>query len=229
MIERGANQVCSRCTAVDVNPKRRCNGVKMSSSVEHNRYFPPRQHSKADVERVFGKNADGNLATRLYRENRAYYESLRQQAVADGLQQERGVASPVARMVLNHQAEVESEQNRVYGDEELRARAQFSPERCKELLNRTGNEGNADNLSNLKANDPTAYRAFKVAAYSYGLTATAPAPEVAPKQPELDTRVAISDSLADTFNLPRGTRVPGEHLSRLIELQSQINGAKEAA
>jgi len=91
----------------------------------------------------------------------------------------------------------------------------------------------------LKSETPDLYQKFKTAAISYGLLA--PGATQHAKAPALQTQlaqqnydasaghVAISDSLADSLRLPRGTRVPPERLSGLISLAGSIESARAEA
>src|SRR5690348_17925728 len=116
----------------------------MSSSGKE-AFFPERQHSKAEVEAVFGPKGNAALASRIHRENRGYYLSLRSQAERDGLIG-RAYESPLA---AHYRAKAEKDLPKTFTEQEVRARAEFSEQACREYL-ASKREMLADNLGNMR-------------------------------------------------------------------------------
>jgi len=197
---------------------------------------PARTFSREFIELHFGPHSSAIAATKLKKEHPLEYKAAREQAVRDGLLdvQREHVWAP------NVRAAEAAKSPHSWSDEEILARAAFSEERCKELLGRTGQEGTTDTLSKVKAEGR--YQQFKLAAVSYGLLAPsapgAPGSNGNKPKPPLQQmlqqnnndasagHIAISDSLADSLRLPRGTRVPPERLSGLISLSGSIEAAR---
>ena len=197
---------------------------------------PARTFSREFIEMHFGPRSSANAATKLKKEHPLEYKAAREQAVRDGLLdvQREHVWAP------NVRAAEAAKASRSYSDEEILARAAFSEQRCKDLLTRSGQEGTTDTLSKVKAEGR--YAQFKTAAISYGLLAPgAPGSNGNKPKPPLQQmlqqnnndasagHIAISDSLADSLRLPRGTRVPPERLSGLISLAGSIESARAEA
>ena len=189
-------------------------------------------YSREFCAKYFGRNSSAKLAAELMKTDPETYRAVRTTSVQYGL-----VDAPYEAPLAKHYREQAAKNApRSYSDAELLARAAYSEDECRALLTRTGNEGNANNLTKL-AENPAEYAKFKTAAISYGLLpASAPRQEKAPTlQEQLQEKysdahlIAISDSLADSLRLPRGTKVEPERLSSLIEMSSSIEAARAEA
>ena len=197
-------------------------------------------YSREFCERYFGRNSSAKLATELKRTSPETYQAVRAVSVQYGLidaQREHVWARNVREQAAKNAP-------RSYSDEELLARAAFSESECRELLTKKANDP-GQNLGDL-AKDKAQYAKFRAAAISYGLLAAPSAPGApgsnGPKAPSaLQTQlnkanhdattghIIVSDVLADSLRIPRGTRVPPERLSALIELSGSIEAARAAA
>lgn len=189
--------------------------------------FEVHRFSKARCIEIF--KGDGKIAMQLKKSDPAAYDEARAAAVHFGiLDGPAPNASPIVRAALAHRERENTEATKSYTDEQLKATRMFSRERCEELLKRSGQSGNQDNLSNLKRHSPDEYRLFQLAAYTLGLRENPPAPERAPSAP-VDSRIVIPDDLREFFNLPADAKAEPEHVIRMRGLAEQLKAAKESA
>jgi hypothetical protein len=190
------------------------------------------KYSKAQCAKLFGPKADGNAAQKLFRENPALYREVRDSAEQHGLiGAPPRSASPVVRMVQDAQAKLDAAANRTLTVEEARACALFSADACREMFTRSGQAGASNNVAALKKSDPEKYRLAKISAIVNGVLPPQPypAPIAAPVEPPKDTRITISDSLADDLHVARGTKVNADELHEFIAVASETKQAKESA
>jgi len=204
----------------------------MSSNFDdvRSRVVPQRQHSTEEVQKLFGKKADTRLATQVIRTNRAYYESVRRQAIADGI-----LDAPREHwMAAHYKNQAAKNAPRVLSESQVRAVAQFSREECERLLLKRADDPGAENMNSLRRNDPARYEVFRTACVAHGLLRERAARPEKPKTlleqlTEPDGMVAVGDALRAKLNLPEGYRVPAEQLSRLVEIAAEVDLAKQKA
>lgn len=185
-----------------------------------NRVVPQRQHSVDEVQRLFGKGSNATLANEVFRTNRAYYESVRRQAVADNV-----IDGPREHSWAAHyRAKAAAETPRQLSDDEVRAVAEFSKEACERYLHQSGNSGEHDNLSNMP---PERYRVFRRSCVAHGLLQERPTQPDKPtplleQLAEPDGMIQVGAALCQKLNLPEGYRCPPERLSQLVQLAAEI-------
>jgi|GEM_PF-6290356 len=179
--------------------------------------FPQRQYPKSQTEALFGKKSDAKLAQKTRIENPALYESIRKQAVADGLVSERPVPYSAWRMPSE----------RKFSDAEIAARAKYSKAECQELFGKSGQAGGTNNAGNLFKNDPAKYQAMRTAAVSYNLIPESqPAPKIHADKPATEPEgFVLSDAIADKINLPHGTRVTTEQFAKITTILNPVSNA----
>ena len=187
-------------------------------------------YSREFCAQYFGRNSSAKLASDLMKNSPETYKAVRAASVQHGLvdvQREHPLAQ-------NMREQAAKNAPRQYSDDELLARASFSESECRQLLTKRANDPGL-NLGDL-AKDSARYAKFKTAAISYGLLASGAAQhaktptlqETLKQQNDTTGHVAISDSLADSLRLPRGTKVEPGRLSSLISLSGSIEAAREA-
>lgn len=179
------------------------------------------------VGRYFGAKSSAKDAMRLKKENPQLYTQMR-----DSAEREHGLIGAPGYFDPRRDSLPDPNAQKIFTDEELKARARFSEDRCRELFKRSGQDGNQDNLGNLFRDDTEGYRLAKIAAVSYGVL---PAYTVIPPpeskiQPPADTSIAVGDELCRELNLPAGYRVPNhDALQRVIKIASEIRDANAQA
>jgi len=190
----------------------------MSNQAERDRFFKSRQHDRTDVEKVFGPRSDARLAQRMYTENKAYYESLRAQAQADGII-DAPREHPWAAMVRAQEAKAAG---RVYSDSEIAAMSEFDEATCQRYFRDANPNGSRDNVGEMQKNDPQKYDRLRLSAVARGILPPTPnaiqRPVQRPPEPVSDGRFKLADALADRVNLPRGTRVSADQLDSIIKI-----------
>jgi hypothetical protein len=190
-------------------------------------YFPATKHLKSKVESVFGPKANGTLASKIYREDKALYDELRADAQALGL------LGPVREHVWSKNYQ---KTERQYTPDEIRARARFSETEVRELFQRSGQDGGKRNLGTIQKDNPAEYELLKVAAQSYGVLPPRQDPPAyrrgqAPKPVEQveDGKVSIGADLARRANLPESLRVNQSDLNAIVEAVADVELARREA
>jgi hypothetical protein len=164
---------------------------------------------------------------RLKQENPSLYDEMRKSAEQDhGLLGGRSYFRPEDRPA-------DPNAPKVYSDEQLKARALFSEQDCRDLFKGIpGQPGNIRNPANLLKESPELFRLAKIAAVSHNIlppTTPIPAPELKVDAP-VDTSVAVGDELCRELNLPAGYRVPNhDALQRVIAVAAEVRDAKAKA
>lgn len=196
------------------------------------RVVPQRQHSVEEVRRLFGTGSSGKLATEVITTNRAYYESVRRQAIADGI-----LDAPREHFLAAHyRNKAAAEATRQLSDDDVRAVAEFSKETCERYLRQSGNSGVRDNLSTMP---PERYAIFRRAAVAHGLLqerltqpdkTTSLLGDLASEREQADAgKVQIGADLARRLNLPETYRASQDELNRLVTIAAEIQLAKQQA
>lgn len=183
-----------------------------------------REFSKETVRRFFGPHSS-KAAAELKKESPDLYAAIRAQAQADGLVGDSHFESSLVKSVRDYDKRHPQQRFTV---EQLRARAAFSEADCRELLTRTGSDGNQSNLGNMKAKEPERYNLFRLAAESFGLVAPRSVqPERKQTQPKDDGKFVLGEPLRDRFHLPEHYMVDEKEFTALTNLASELDAAKQ--
>jgi hypothetical protein len=191
--------------------------------------FTRPKFTREQVLEVFGPGkGTGAVANRLFKENPALYQEIKQSAITEhGL-----LAPPRANPWWGKNGEPKQ---RVYSDEEIAARAQFTEAECREMYGRSGSDGNKNNVSALAKDNPARLAILRAAAVSYGIlpetpnTVVRPVPKPAQHEPEDDGLVAIGEDLARRGNLPAGLRVNQDKLNTIVKAVADVEIARREA
>jgi hypothetical protein len=165
---------------------------------------PLSEHSREDIEKVWGKNAIPGAQQRLYIENRPLHDSLRLGAVAYGiLEPARGTPVPYTK---NYEPPAKHPT-----ENEVSLRGEYSKKEIKEFFD------NAKASSALFNSDRNEYERRREAGVLFG-TFDPREPRYVPTKPveeHPEWTLAISDELADATGTKRGTVVNEKELERL--------------
>lgn len=187
--------------------------------------FARLKHPQKDVQRIFGPKASTKAAAELFKTNRPLYDELREDAVTLGYIGEASYFRPGVDDV---------KPERTFSNVEIRARAEFTEQECREWYLRSGAEGNQNNLGKLKETDPERYERLRTAAISHGVipktpSMVAPGAKNGPAVPVDDGRIVIPASLAERAHLPADLRVSQDDITKITEAVSQAETAKKVA
>jgi len=185
-------------------------------SDRYNPLLPVSEHSESDLRKIFGKHGDAVAASRLHRENKPLYDSLRKAAVAYKILDAPAYGTPAPNVPYQ-------KPTRQYNSEELVLRGRWSEQEIKNFF------ANAKEANDLFNSDRDAYEEKRLCAVSFGILPAREVPYVAKPKPviEPEWKMVISDSLADESSLPRGTEITWPQLQQLIR-QSIERRAQEA-
>lgn len=171
-----------------------------------NSFEKPRKHPREDVQAVFGPKSSATLAGELKRNSPALYQSIKKQAIDDGL------LAPAPRKWY------EPTPARIFSQEELDLRARHSLEETKAFFQ-------SENLAKIKREAPELYATWRTLGVSYGiLDAVTPDETRRPSDPFF----ILNDALADEARLPRGTRVDQAGFERVLLAVENARTSKEA-
>lgn len=210
---------------------RQTNGANLKKKKEeetmssYNPFVVRRAYSPAQVKEIFGPGSDAKKAQKLKTENPQLYKQVRALAVQDGL-----LAPEPRNPWLGRE-----KPNEHLSDETLRAMSQFSREECVALFVSKANAPGTLNATKLKESDPAKYAALRLAATGYGIIEPTlvevidhrTTHHVPAQKPAEDSSFTLSDDLADTSGLPRGTVL--ESSERLIFIAELISERRAKA
>lgn len=177
---------------------------------------PLSEHSRADVELVFGKKGDAAKASRMFRENRPLYDSLRKAAEDYKILGPSLIKTPAPNTPYKPPV-------KTYTPSELKLRGDFSEDYCRQLFA----SGDAKAAKALFESDREAYENVKDSAIAFGILPArlTPRPQPAPvAAPEPLHR--ISPELAAESGLPRDVELPWAQVTQLIE--QKLDRARKA-
>src|SRR5580700_5953463 len=117
---------------------------------------PLSEHSRADVELVFGKKGDAAKASRMFRENRPLYDSLRQAAEDYKILGPSATGTPAPNVPYKPPT-------RTYSTDELAARGRYPEQDIRAFF------ADAKTANALFHSDRNEYEARREAGVTYGL------------------------------------------------------------
>jgi len=174
-------------------------------SDRYNPLLPVSEHSESDVRKIFGKHGDAVAASRLHRENKPLYDSLRRAAVAYKILDAPAYGTPAPNVPYQ-------KPTRQYSSAELVLRGRWSEQEIKNFF------ANAKEANDLFNSDRNAYEEKRLCAVYYGLLPARSTPYIPVPRPvaEPEPKMVIGDDLALESNLPLKSEVTWEQLQQLI-------------
>jgi hypothetical protein len=186
--------------------------------------FEAPQYSRAQCEQIFGANANGAVAQRLFFENAEMYADIKRESIRIGLLGPGSIVEKPAPYQPVVKTPVESHSD---SDLEVISRPGHDYESVKVLWTATAT-GAKRNIGRLAVESPAEYKSLKRAAQIHGLLPRDPSDAQAATQEPRREGFRLSDSMARKANLPLGTHVSAEQFAKISETLTERANADAA-